>query len=63
MLVAPPQVQRGFDSIVRPMIELIASSAAESAKLATLRDYLLPRLLSGRVRVRDAEAVAEGVTA
>jgi len=25
--------------------------AAESAKLATLRDYLLPRLLSGRVRV------------
>jgi len=51
MLVAPPLVQRDFDSIARPMIEHIASSAAESAKLATLRDYLLPRLLSGRVRV------------
>jgi len=29
---------------------------SESAKLATLRDYLLPRLLSGRVRVGEANA-------
>lgn len=51
MLVPPPEVQRGFDNIVRPIVELLAASAAESAKLATLRDYLLPRLLSGRVRI------------
>ncbi len=51
MLLAPPHVQHDFDSIVSPMIELIGSTAAESAKLAALRDYLLPRLLSGRVRV------------
>ena len=54
MLVPPPEVQRGFDNIVRPIVELLAASAAESAKLATLRDYLLPRLLSGRVRVEAA---------
>jgi len=34
-----------------PMFEMTAHAAAESAKLATLGDYLLPRLLSGRVRV------------
>jgi len=33
------------------MFDMITQSVAESAKLATLRDYLLPRLLSGRVRV------------
>jgi type I restriction enzyme, S subunit len=56
MLVPPPEVQRGFDNVVRPMVELMAASAAESAKLATLRDYLLPRLLSGRVRVGGGDA-------
>jgi len=30
---------------------LMLAGLAESAKLATLRDYLLPRLLSGRVRL------------
>jgi len=30
-------------------------------KFAELRDYLLPRLLSGTVRVREAEAMTEGV--
>jgi len=32
-------------------------TASESTKLATLRDYLLPRLLSGRVRVAEAATV------
>lgn len=43
-----------FDNITSPVLDLIVQMAAESSKLATLRDYLLPRLLSGRVRVRDA---------
>ena len=41
------------------MFDLITHLVAESAKLAALRDYLLPRLLSGKVRVRDAEAQLE----
>jgi len=32
------------------LIDFADPASAESAKLATLRDYLLPRLLSGRVR-------------
>jgi type I restriction enzyme S subunit len=51
MFVPPPEVQSRFDEIVRPIVELLAASAAESAKLAVLRDYLLPRLLRGKVRV------------
>ena len=59
MLVPPPEVQRGFDNIVRPIVELLAESASESAKLAALRDYLLPRLLSGRVRVQSVSCSPE----
>jgi hypothetical protein len=44
-----------MSSLTKAQVEEIADAAkAESAKLATLRDYLLPRLLSGRVRVGDA---------
>jgi type I restriction enzyme S subunit len=55
MLVPSPELQRPIEAIVRPLIELQAMLAAESAKLAALRDYLLPRLLSGRVRVKDVD--------
>ena len=48
-------VYQSFGKVVGPLFDYIRSSKAESAKLATLRDYLLPRLLSGRVRVSDAE--------
>lgn len=34
----------------------------ESLKLAELRDTLLPKLISGEIRVRDAEKVVEDVT-
>ena len=34
----------------------------ESQSLAELRDTLLPRLMSGEIRVRDAEKVVEDVT-
>ncbi|HEX8916271.1 MAG TPA: restriction endonuclease subunit S [Humisphaera sp.] len=42
----------GFEEVVRPLLSLADHLSAESVKLAALRDYLLPRLLSGRVRVQ-----------
>ena len=39
------------DAAIRPLYDLHASLNLESRKLADLRDYLLPRLLSGEVRV------------
>lgn len=43
---------RSFGGLVEPLFQYIRAGKAESAKLAALRDYLVPRLLSGRVRVR-----------
>jgi len=49
------EILLSFHSIVDPLWELANANRNESAKLATLRDYLLPRLLSGRVRISDVE--------
>jgi type I restriction enzyme S subunit len=49
---------RRFHADVRPLFRLRESLSAESAALAELRDTLLPGLLSGDIRVRDAERVA-----
>lgn len=39
--------------------DLIGGNMNESRKLAELRDYLLPKLLSGAVRVSEAERFIE----
>lgn len=51
-----------FSNKYLPMLEKILSNVAEAETLAALRDALLPKLLSGEVRVRQAEnLVAEAV--
>jgi type I restriction enzyme S subunit len=41
--------------------ELVLGLQQESDRLAATRDELLPLLMSGKIRVRDAEKVVEGV--
>jgi type I restriction enzyme, S subunit len=53
---------RGFNEFVMPLVGRIGSAATENRTLAELRDTLLPRLMSGEIRVRDAEKVVEKVT-
>lgn len=53
---------RRFNEEVRPLFALRESLSGQSASLAKLRDTLLPRLMSGEIRVRDAEKVVEDVT-
>jgi type I restriction enzyme S subunit len=48
-----------FEERTVRMYELSESLYDESRNLAALRDYLLPRLLSGKVRVKDAERQIE----
>jgi type I restriction enzyme S subunit len=45
---------KSFDVVFAPLFEMLITLEAESEKLAALRDYLLPRLLSGRVRMGEA---------
>ncbi|MDO1580962.1 restriction endonuclease subunit S [Rhizobium oryzicola] len=49
------RILTAFVEIVDPLIARIVSAANENRTLAETRDYLLPKLMSGAVRVRDAE--------
>lgn len=44
------------------LVELGAQRQAENQTLLELRDLLLPKLISGEIRVRDAERIVEGAT-
>ena len=44
-----------FDRVTRPLFEMISSNRKQTQVLAQARDALLPRLLSGEIRVGAAE--------
>lgn len=48
-----------FSKTVSALQEHVISSLNENHTLASIRDTLLPQLMSGKIRVRDAEAVVE----
>ena len=52
-----PDVIRGFEDLVHPWDQTIRLRTAEVATLTALRDALLPKLVSGELRVRDAERI------
>ena len=60
-VVVPSEPARSaFDAIVSPMLERIIANERESRTLAQTRDLLLPRLMSGELRVAEAEKIVEG---
>ncbi len=44
-----------FDSVVYPWLRRIGESEIKSETLTKLRDTLLPKLLSGQIRIHDAK--------
>ena len=56
VLIPPRPLLLAFDTAVRPLYRRTVVNMQESAVLAALRDTLLPKLLSGQIRVRDAAA-------
>jgi len=50
-----------FSSTADALLGRIAHSEKESRTLAALRDLLLPKLISGEIRLRDAEKTVEAV--
>ena len=50
-----------FGGIVKPLFTRAHAAADESRSLAALRDSLLPKLISGEIRVRDAETFVDAV--
>ena len=55
LLLPPKQAQEAFENLARPLDDLIAVREVESRKLVETRDLLLPKLLSGQVRVGVAD--------
>ena len=54
LFVTPPlDVLEDFSEIVNPLKEEVVNRAMESRRLASLRDTLLPRLMSGEIRVDE----------
>lgn len=49
-------VRRDWTQQARTLLDLAGAYTSENARLAGLRDTLLPKLMSGEVRVRGAEA-------
>jgi len=60
LIVPPDDILDAFERIVRPVVSRLY--ARESGTLAELRDTLLPKLLSGEVRVGAAEKILEAAT-
>ena len=52
---------QSFDSMCRSTIQKCFANLRESRTLAELRDRLLPKLMSGEIRVKDAEKLVEEV--
>jgi type I restriction enzyme S subunit len=53
------EILRAFDVIVGVIRERIFSNSQHAQTLSTLRDTLLPRLISGQLRLPEAQAAAE----
>jgi type I restriction enzyme S subunit len=57
------QLVQSFDAAAAPALERIQALEAESRMLSALRDALLPKLIAGELRVKDAETFLERVAA
>jgi type I restriction enzyme, S subunit len=55
--VAPPESMKKFDAVIASQFDQLVSSAQQSRALAQLRDTLLPKLISGELRVPEVERI------
>lgn len=55
IVIPSDAVSEVFTGLVRPMVDRIVASIHEGRTLAALRDVLLPNLISGELRIPDAE--------
>lgn len=62
MAVPSEQIIQVFGDSVKPLMAKTTANSEQSRTLATIRDTLLPKLLSGEIRVKEAEKILETVT-
>jgi hypothetical protein len=57
LVVPSDKIISSFDNLVNNYFQKILSNRSEFRILATLRDTLLPKLMSGEIRVKEAEKI------
>jgi len=58
VLIPSKPLMDSMDNLMDPLVERVVASIHESRTLAALRDTLLPKLISGELRVPDVERIA-----
>ena len=61
VIVPPLHFLSLVDKKISPLIDLIINNNLQSRALATIRDTLLPKLMSGEIRVKEAEKIVEDI--
>jgi len=49
------KTMKQYDELVRPLFAMMKNNEEENRKLSTLRDSLLPKLMSGELDVSDID--------
>lgn len=62
VVVPDDAVATRFSELVSPILNHMESNKRENHTLAQTRDLLLPKLMSGEIRLRDAEKNVEAIT-
>ena len=60
--VVDSATRQKFSEVTAPLVANYFASDNESCSLAAMRDALLSKLISGKIRIRDAEKIAEAAT-
>jgi len=50
-----------FDKLIKPLFDTFRKKDDERKILANIRDNLLPKLISGQIRIKDAEKFLEEI--
>jgi type I restriction enzyme, S subunit len=58
LVIPPPPIADAFDEAASNLLDRTLACRRESYTLASLRDALLPKLISGELRIKDAERIA-----
>lgn len=61
VVVSPHCIRESYHWLVWPIVEKVKGTIFENNLLAQLRDTLLPKLISGELRISEAEAQVEEV--
>ena len=60
--IPPEEEVEAFEGTAMALRNRVHQATVESRTLAKLRDTLLPQLMSGKLRVKDAEKLVEDAT-